>query len=203
MLLSKEHDVVLLNSDTEVPDGWLDRLVTQAYQSSAIGTVTPFSNNATICSYPKLPGEARLPDGETLDTLDLLIQEVNRGRYTDLPTAVGFCMYIKRGCLNGVGLFDVETFGRGYGEENDFCLRASLQGWRHILAADLFVFHAGEVSFGTGSSPAKQHAAGIIRERYPDYEANVADFVRRDPARPWRLALTVARLRRRSQPSSS
>ena len=200
MLLSKEHDVVLLNSDTEVPDGWLDRLVAQAYQASAIGTVTPFSNNATICSYPKLPGKARLPHGETLDTLDLLIQEVNRGRYTDLPTAVGFCMYIKRACLNGVGLFDVETFGRGYGEENDFCLRASLQGWRHILAADLFVFHAGEVSFGTGSSPAKQRAAAIIRERYPDYEANVADFVRRDPARPWRLALTAARLRRRNQP---
>ena len=200
MVLSKEHDVVLLNSDTEVPEGWLDRLVAQAYQSPTIGTVTPFSNNATICSYPNLPGEARFPDGETLETLDSLIQEVNRGRFTDLPTAVGFCMYIKRGCLNSVGLFDVETFGRGYGEENDFCLRASLQGWRHILAADLFVFHAGEVSFGTGSSPSKLYAAGIIRERYPDYEANVADFVRRDPARPWRLALTAARLRRRSQP---
>lgn len=199
MSLSKDHDVVLLNSDTEVPDNWLDRLVSQAYQSPSIGTVTPFSNNATICSYPKLPGESRLPDGETLDSLDALIGEVNRGRNTDLPTAIGFCMYIKRRCLSSVGLFDVETFGKGYGEENDFCLRAERQGWRHILAADLFVFHAGEVSFGAGSNPAKQKAAGIIRERYPNYEVNVADFVRRDPARPWRLALTAARLRSRKQ----
>ena len=200
MSLSNLNDVVLLNSDTEVPDGWLDRLVTQAYRSSVIGTVTPFSNNATICSYPKLPGQAVLPDGETLDSLDLLIQEANRNRYTDLPTAVGFCMYIKRGCLNSVGLFDVETFGKGYGEENDFCLRASIQGWRHILAADVFVYHSGEASFGTGSSPAKQRAAAIIRERYPDYEANIADFVRKDPIRPWRIALTAARLSRQKTP---
>jgi GT2 family glycosyltransferase len=40
----------------------------------------------------------------------------------------GFCMYIKRACLRDVGVFDTEVFRRGYGEENDFCLRAARRG---------------------------------------------------------------------------
>jgi GT2 family glycosyltransferase/glycosyltransferase involved in cell wall biosynthesis len=200
MALSTSHDVVLLNSDTEVPHGWLDRLAAQAYRAPAIGTVTPFSNNATICSYPNLPGQGTLPPSETLESIDQTMQSVNRGRQTDLPTAIGFCMYIKRDCLNQVGPFDEETFGRGYGEENDFCLRAARLGWRHILAADLFVFHAGEVSFGADSSPGKLRATAILRQRYPDYAAQVAAYVERDPARPWRLAVTAARWRQQSRP---
>ncbi|MCB1776450.1 MAG: glycosyltransferase [Candidatus Competibacteraceae bacterium] len=200
MGLSASHDVVLLNSDTEVPHGWLDRLAAHAWRAPSIGTVTPFSNNATICSYPNLPGRGTLPPDETLESLDQTLQAVNQGRQTDLPTAIGFCMYIKRDCLNQVGLFDEATFGRGYGEENDFCLRAAQLGWRHALAADLFVFHAGEVSFGADSSPSKSRAMAIIQKRYPDYAAQIARYVERDPARPWRLAATAARWRRQNRP---
>ena len=64
-------------------------------------------------------------------------------------------MYIRRDCLNDVSLFDADRFGRGY-EENDFCLRASAQGWRHLLACDTFVFHSGEVSFGADSLSGKE-----------------------------------------------
>ena len=48
------RDVVLLNSDTLVADGWLDRLITAAYSEKNIATVTPFSNNASIVSFPKI-----------------------------------------------------------------------------------------------------------------------------------------------------
>jgi GT2 family glycosyltransferase len=200
MDLSMKNDVILLNSDTEVPKGWLDRLVFHAYRSPEIGTVTPFSNNATICSYPNPPGHKTLPDGETLGSLDQAAQCANHGRQVDLPTAVGFCMYIKRNCLNDIGLFDVETFGRGYGEENDFCLRASERGWRHVLAADLFVFHAGGVSFGDAGAQAKDRALAILQKRYPAYLAKVAEHVARDPARTSRLAMTAARFRNGSRP---
>ena len=47
--------------------------------------------------------------------------------FPDIPTAHGFCMYIKREAIDDLGLFDEETFGKGYGEENDFsyrCLQA-------------------------------------------------------------------------------
>jgi GT2 family glycosyltransferase len=185
------NDVVLLNSDTEVVGNWLDRLTFHAYAGSDVGSVTPFSNNATICSYPALPGRPDLPKGQTVGMIDNAFRIANAGRSVDLPTAVGFCMYIKRACLDEVGLFDVETFGKGYGEENDFCLRSAKLGWRHILAGDVFVYHVGEVSFSEKSKKAKEFAWQLLTSRYPEYAGSVARFVERDPVIPLRAAATA------------
>ena len=200
MSLSDTHDVVLLNSDTEVANDWLDRLTQHAHSSPKIGTITPFSSNATICNYPTLEGMKTLPKGETTQTFDAAFASANSGRHIEIPTAVGFCMYIRRTCLTDVGLFDVETFGKGYGEENDFCLRATAKGWKHLLAADTFVFHEGEVSFQAGSNPRKERAMQILRGRYPSYEADVAEHVTLNEAYPLRVAATAARFRTDSLP---
>ena len=66
--------------------------------------------------------------------------------YPDLPTGVGFCLYLRRAMLDAVGLFD-PAFGLGYGEENDLCLRAARAGWRNLLADNAFVVHTGGRSF--------------------------------------------------------
>nr|WP_315592650.1 glycosyltransferase [uncultured Cupriavidus sp.] len=195
MRLEPSSDVVLLNSDTEVSDGWLDRLVRHGYRSDRVASVTPFSNNATICSYPCLEGTRRLPSGESLASLNKAFWVANAGRSAVLPTAIGFCMFIRRACLDEIGLFDEEAFGKGYGEENDFCLRAIAKGWHHLLAADTFVFHAGEVSFQDSSSPGKARAMEILRMRYPEYERSVADHVQLGEAEPFRIAATAARFR--------
>ena len=195
MTLSSANDVVLLNSDTEVANDWLDRLIVHAYSAARVGSVTPFSSNATICNYPTLDGMKELPNEETTQSLDAAFASANSGRNIEIPTAVGFCMYIRRDCLVEVGLFDVETFGKGYGEENDFCLRASAMGWKHLLAADTFVFHEGEVSFQAGSNPRKERAMQILRGRYPYYETIVAEHVTLNEAYPLRVAATAARFK--------
>lgn len=200
MNLAGKADVVLLNSDTEVANDWLDRMVVQAYSNERIGTVTPFSNNATICSYPDLAGWPALPPGETVERLDASFATANAGHSIELPTAVGFCMYIKRTCLEEIGLFDTETFGKGYGEENDFCLRAVQKGWRHILAADVFVFHEGEVSFSESAASKKANAMNIIRKLYPDYEHYVATHIASNAAYIYRLSATAARYRLDNRP---
>ena len=64
MQLHQNRDVVLVNSDTLVANDWLDRLQFAAYTSGATGTVTPFSNNATICSFPVFCEDNLLPDGQ-------------------------------------------------------------------------------------------------------------------------------------------
>jgi len=193
------RDVILLNSDTEVPAGWIRRLAGHAYSDARIGSVTPFSNNATICSWPSVAGGA-LPHGKTVDEMDAAFLAANRGRQVDLPTAVGFCMYIRRDCLDQVGGFDEATFGRGYGEENDFCLRASAAGWRHLLACDTFVFHIGETSFGK-NSPERARAWDLLVARYPDYPATVARHIEADPAACVRFAATAALFRLSAEPT--
>lgn len=198
MVAAGRRDVILLNSDTEVPSGWLVRMAGHAYSDPRIGTVTPFSNNATICSYPVFEG-GPLPFGRSLTEIDAACQVAGAGRSVDVPTAVGFAMYIRRDCLDAVGLFDVETFGTGYGEENDFCLRATAKGWRHVLACDTFVYHAGEVSFGK-KSPNRDRAWELLCERYPEYPGVVERHIHLDKAGPYRFATTAALFRMAAQP---
>lgn len=193
MRLAGRRDVVLLNSDTVVANDWLDRLRTAALSHERVGTVTPFSNNATICSYPDYCADNPLPAGEDTASMDRVIAAANRGRTVDIPTAVGFCMYIRRTCLDAVGEFDAASFGQGYGEENDFCLRASALGWRHLHALDVFVYHEGGASFKEHRHALQAQALATIRRLHPGYEDLIREFVQRDPARPFREAIDRAR----------
>ncbi len=200
MALSEAHDVVLLNSDAEVANDWLDRLRRAAYSDARVASVTPFSNNATICSYPRFCQDNALPAGYDTAALDRLFAAANAGQVADVPTGIGFCMYIRRDCLDQVGLFDVETFGKGYGEENDFCLRAAAAGWRNLHALDTFVMHAGGVSFGDAKSPRERAAMETLRRMYPHYEPAIHRFIADDPARGARQAVDLARVRARGLP---
>jgi hypothetical protein len=193
LALHPDRDVVLQNSDTEVANDWLDRLQACAYREPDIGTVTPFSNNATICSYPFEGWTGGTPGTLELAALDRVFAAVNAGRHADLPTAVGFCMYIRRACLDAVGVFDAERFGRGYGEENDFCLRAAAAGWRSVLAADVFVFHEGAVSFSAERETLTEGATAALLERHPGYPQMIEAFHAADPLRPLRAAIDAAR----------
>ena len=186
---SDANDVLLLNSDTEVAGDWLDRLRSCAYTHARIGSVTPFSGNATICSYPVFCADNPLPEGQTTASLDRLFAQANAGQSVPVPTGVGFCMYIRRDCLEAVGLFDEAQFGKGYGEENDFCQRAMDLGWQSSHALDTYVRHTGGVSFGDSKSPREQAAMDTLRRLHPGYEAQVRRFVALDPARPARLAV--------------
>lgn len=188
-----ESDFIILNSDTEVPPGWLDRLLNAAAKEPDAASITPFSNNATICSYPNFCENNSLPEGLDFVALDQLFASANSGVTLDIPTGVGFCMFIRRAAWDAVGEFDEGAFGRGYGEENDWCLRAAAKGWRHLLCADLFVYHAGGVSFGKEAKTQQQNALKIISSRYPDYERTIAEFIEKDPLEPPRYAVDLVR----------
>lgn len=192
------RDVVLLNSDTEVYHHWLDRLMYAAETHPEAGTFTPLSNNASICSYPRFAKETmeRLEAGGAV--FDALTSEVNAGVTVELPTAVGFCMLIRRACLKQIGDFDVKTFGSGYGEENDFCLRAEQWGWKHLLVADVYVTHHGGISFGAEKNKKSRRAWRKLTRRYPQYRGAVLDFLKRDPLFTIRQRIDIARMQRYS-----
>ncbi|MDZ5459075.1 FkbM family methyltransferase [Azohydromonas lata] len=194
MALHPQRDVLLLNSDTLVFNDWLDRIRAHAQAPGArIASVTPFTNNGTICSYPFFckDNSALLETGYA--QLDQLAAAVNAGQHVEVPTGVGFCMYIARAALNEVGLFDVESFGAGYGEENDFCQRALKAGWRNVHALDAFVFHSGETSFAEGASAGKSRGYKTLLRLHPDYAAQVKRYIQADPACYGRIALDISR----------
>lgn len=192
--LNPASDAIILNSDTLVFHGWVDRLARAACSSPDIGTVTPFSNNATICSYPRPNQDNPLLHHPGPELLDRLFARANQGVVREIPTGVGFCMYFKRACLDDVGFLDEDAFGHGYGEENDFCLRAERLGWRNVLAADVFVPHAGGASFGARKRPALERNLAVLRRRYPFYGGRIERFLKEDPLWPQRRAVDEALL---------
>lgn len=200
MAVSETNDVLLLNSDTEVANNWLERIHHAAYSAPEIATVTPFSNNATICSYPAFCKDNMLPDGFAVGSLDSIFSEANSQQVIDIPTAVGFCMYIRREVIRQIGMFDVERFGKGYGEENDFCCRASEAGYRNVLAADVFVWHKGNVSFGDSHNERKQKCLETLQQLHPTYIPNVHRHIQADPAREARLRVDFLRWQKRALP---
>ncbi len=161
--------------------------------------MTPFSNNASICGYPRFLGEEELPQNTTCGEIDAIAKEVNFGHSLEIPTAVGSCMYITRSCLNDVGEFDQKTFP-GYGEENDFSMRAMLKSWKNLMAADTFVYHKGAVSFASQSETRKAIALRKLQHLYPTYDEIVHGFIRLDPGTVFRNRIDFKRLRRSKKP---
>jgi GT2 family glycosyltransferase len=188
-------DIVLLNSDTIPTKGWLQRIAACAASDDRIATITPWSNNAEICSFPTMCEDNPVPYDP--DGVARACASAGAPEYPELPTGVGFCMYVRRAALRQVGDFDATTFGRGYGEENDFCLRVAGVGWRNVLCDDAYVVHAGNASFGPlGGKPGGENMRRLLT-RWPDYQERVAGFILADPLRPLRerIARRLALLR--------
>jgi hypothetical protein len=185
------RDVLLLNSDTEVTGGFLRRLAGHAYSKPRVGSVTPFSN--TGGEFAGFPGKdcRPLPAAYSLTTIDEACRFANSSRSVEIPTGVGYCLYIRRACLDEVGLFDADAFGRGYGEETDFCRRALKTGWRHLLACNTFVYHKGEVSFGA-DAPERAMSWSTLVQRHPDLAAELRRHLAGHPTVPAVFAATVA-----------
>jgi GT2 family glycosyltransferase/glycosyltransferase involved in cell wall biosynthesis len=190
MELHPQRDTVLLNSDTEVFGDWLTRLKLAAYAAEDIGTATPLGDCASIVSYTQSPSMTRLAAAE----IDRIAGTVNRGKHVDLPVGVGFCLFIKRASLRATNLFDEAIFTIGYGEENDFCLRASALGWRHVAATDVFVRHRGGLSFGRRKSALMERNGRILNMLHPGYDELIARFVAADPLLDARRAIDMQRL---------
>lgn len=188
-------DVVLLNADILVFGTWLDRLLRHA-ADPRVATITPFSNNATICSYPEPVTDNRLQLEVPPAQLDAFAAACNAGRSSAVPTGVGFCFYMRRSVIDAIGVLDAETFGRGYGEENDFCMRAAARGYRHLLAQDVFVFHAGSVSFGSHLAENGRRILAALDAKHPGYGAMVRNHIAVDPAREGRQRLHLYRFAR-------
>jgi GT2 family glycosyltransferase len=164
------RDVILLNSDVVVSPRWSDTLRLAVYGGERIGSATAVSNNSGAVSVPE-PGFNPMPAGTT-------VAQTARGwlhgpdLVFDWHTGHGFCLYLRRDMLDDVGLFDTETFGKGYGEENDLCLRAWRRGWAHRIVPRAFVWHLNAASFGSGEKRERVRRAGLLlRARYPELDA--------------------------------
>jgi GT2 family glycosyltransferase/glycosyltransferase involved in cell wall biosynthesis len=177
-LAETDGDVVLLNSDTEVGPRWLESLRLTAYSAADIGTVTPLSDNAGAFSAPVLGEANETPPGLGVDEVARLVAQGSRRITPATPTGSGFCLYMKREMIAAVGELDADSFPRGYGEENDYCMRAGAAGWRHVVDDATFVRHEREASFGAEKAELSRAGRKAVDSLHPSYTSEVRRFVR-------------------------
>lgn len=183
-----QGDVILLNSDTIVPPGFVDRLAAAARSSPDIGTVTPLSNNGEFTSFPKPYTANPLGSRRDVQRFDRIAARVNKGRLIDIPTGIGFCLYVTRACLDEVGLLSTE-FASGYLEDADLCLRARECGYRSVCAPSVYVGHAGSKSFRQEKRALVMRNLSVLERRFPTHRAECAAFMAADPLRKAREAI--------------
>lgn len=190
--MGSDGPVVLLNTDALVPPGWAGRLVAPFAQGADVASVTPMSNDAEILSVPAICARTVLAPGQA-EAIDGLAQRIGADLPApEMPTGVGFCMALARSWLIREPAFDT-AFGRGYGEEVDWCRKTAARGARHLGQPRLFVEHRGGESFGSEAKRALiARNNEIVARRYPGYDQTVQEFIAADPLRTARLALGLA-----------
>ncbi len=179
-----ENHFVLLNTDTEVPRHWIERLMYPIFEMKNIASTTPFTNAGTICSFPNYLEDNPIFCNMSVDELDSYFQYINFERtYIEIPTGIGFCMGMNKDLVEKIGMFDT-IFGKGYGEENDWCQRAIKNDYKNIHVTNLFVYHKHGGSFP--SEEKKSLIAKntiIINERYKDYNEQIQNTVNNNKLR--------------------
>jgi GT2 family glycosyltransferase len=175
--LTQNH-FVLLNTDTEVPPFWIERLMYPIFKMQNIASTTPFTNAGTICSFPNYLEDNPIFENMSVEELDSYFQKVNfEQTYIEIPTGVGFCMGVNKELVSKIGMFDT-IFGKGYGEENDWCQRAIENGYKNIHVTNLFVYHKHGGSFP--SEEKKRLIANnsvILNKKHVDYDKQVQSTI--------------------------
>jgi GT2 family glycosyltransferase len=177
-------DFVLLNTDTEVPHGWLERLMAPLLSDRSIASATPFTNAGTICSFPEFCADNPIFMGLPVGEVDREFERVSPiAPLVKIPTGVGFCMAFNGDVVKSIGMFDAVAYGRGYAEENDWCMRAAAAGHAHVLVTNLFVYHKHGGSFSsTEKKKLVEKNLATLQSRYPEYNSLVHQHISADPA---------------------
>jgi GT2 family glycosyltransferase len=144
--------VVLINSDAVVPPRALRKLIEAGEQFPALGIVGPLSNAASWQTVPTLSGPDgfcvnEIPPHLTVADMDQICEELSTGVVTFVPLVNGFCYAVRRSLIQKIGYFDEARFPIGYGEEDDYCLRAGAAGFLCGVATNAYVYHIKSASF--------------------------------------------------------
>ena len=142
MRVAKGTYIVLLNNDTLVPPGWLDRLLGLLKSNVHVGLVGPVTNSAGNEQRIEITGL----NESNFEQCIAPYLERQRGQWFATERLGFYCVAMKRKVMEGVGFFD-ERFGLGMFEDDDYCIRVRKAGYALAVIEDCFVYHKGSVSF--------------------------------------------------------
>lgn len=197
----KNSDIVILNCDTEVHGAVFERLQSLCYRFPKVASVTPLSNRATIACIDCWPHGTDDLYGCTPREIAESVHQTQLSSPNDpAPTGHGFCMYMAREAINIVGEFDEQNFSQGYGEENDWSVRAIRNGYKHLICTETYVHHHETTSFTSEqkSKLIKRNYKKLL-DKHPFYEVMVHKYLDRNPLKNHRTLLKFLLLGKRKK----
>lgn len=193
---------VILNTDVEVPKNWLQRLISPMIRDSGYVSATPWTNSGEIYSFPRWLKNNSLILGSDVNEVDQFFNKIDpKFSSVDVPTGIGFCMAIRKSIVDEIGFLDENTFSKGYGEENDWCMRAHKLGYKHAFVTNLFVYHKHGGSFSSKEKLLllEQNSLKLIK-KHPEFEELLFDFILADPLVCYRNIILSTILRSKFEP---
>jgi GT2 family glycosyltransferase len=170
--VSRGKHVLLLNADTLVGPGWLERLVACIEREPSIGLVGPYTNGAVGHQWIREP---RYDSAERVSRFAKSWGEKHDGEWREVHRVIGFCLLIKREALRAVGLLD-ERFGPGGYEDYDYCIRVRHAGFKVALAEDVFVHHFGGRGYvGMDYDRLRSANRAILARKWCDFVIEALD----------------------------
>jgi len=118
-------------------------MVEVAEADNQIAIVGPMSNSV---SGVQLEREATYPDIEKMYEYAMENKQKNSGQIFQFPRVAFLCTLIKKEVIEKIGGLD-ERFSPGNFEDDDFCLRTQIAGYKTVIAKDVFIHHFGSKSF--------------------------------------------------------
>jgi len=189
---TKNH-FIILNTNTEVPIFWVERLMYPIFSMNKVASTTPFTNAGQMASFPNFLVDNNIFEGMNVNELDGVFRNIRPDDfYTEVPTGVGFCMGVNYSLVEKIGFFDEEEFGKGYGEVNDWCQRAIQEGYKNLMVPNLFVYHKHGGSFPSKEKLdlMKKNSMKILK-KYPNYEKSIESYIKKDPHKNLRYILIL------------
>ncbi len=162
ILESKGDYTLLLNNDVIVTQNWLSRMIEVADMQENIGIVGPISNSV---SGVQLDKNAKYKSVKDMPKYAATIAERNKGKIVEFPRVAFLCTLIKKEVINKIGGLD-ERFTPGNFEDDDFCLRAQIAGYKTVIAQDVFIHHYGSVSFKKNGEKKYAERLAVNKEKF-------------------------------------
>lgn len=113
-------------------------------------------------------------------------------------TSIGFCTFIRRNALNDVGLFDYHAFGKCYGEENEWSVRASIRGWKHVAAHNTYVWHQDSATYGPEKQKLMEINNAVLMTRCRQYFPTIEKWIQQNPLAPVKQIFDILALEKTS-----
>lgn len=186
------NHLVILNTDTELPKYWLERLMYPIFIDDSVASTTPFTNSGTICSFPNYLDNNEIYRNLSLQQIDSTFRLINSSKtMLSVPTGVGFCMGMNFNVIQEIGMFD-EIYGKGYAEENDWCQRAIQKGYKNIHITNLFVYHKHGGSFLSEDKLRyiNEHYQ-LLLNKFPSYDEQIQDTIKANALKDIRSLMKI------------